>query len=208
MKTTVIYLIRHGELDNPQGVVYGRTLDIGLSEEGKVKIATAGERIKEQEGEIDAIYTSPLRRSVESATIISKVMRDAPVFKDELLTETDVPAIVGKPITIVEELEAKGEDMYREDFIHAGNESREHVAERMVKAYQKITTENMGKKIVVVGHGDPLCILFYRFTHKEGPIPIMAIVKRKYYPQKGEGWKMVLDEKGNTIETTFVTGEN
>jgi len=204
VKTTVIYLIRHGELHNPQGVVYGRTVDIGLSEGGKVKMATVAERIKETEGEIDAIYTSPLRRSVESATIISKVMHDIPVFKDELLTESDVPALVGKPITIVDELEAKGEDMYRDDLVTKGNESRQHVVKRMIEAYQKISKENAGKKIVVVSHGDALCALFYRFKHPGEPIPVMAEVKRIYYPQKGEGWRMVLDENGNIIETTFI----
>ena len=65
-----IYLARHGKPDFPDGEkrCIGRT-DLPLGEEGRGQIrALAGSLSR---AEIECIYTSPLRRCVESAQILS-----------------------------------------------------------------------------------------------------------------------------------------
>jgi len=65
-----IYLLRHGETDwNIRGIFRGRS-DIELSQRGREQ-AKAAARALEGRG-ISAIYTSPVRRSVETAEFCSQ----------------------------------------------------------------------------------------------------------------------------------------
>src|SRR5947199_3195537 len=67
---TYIYLIRHGEVSNPNGILYGRLARFGLSENGKQEIAQTAEFLKDKH--IDYIYSSPLLRTRQTAEIIRK----------------------------------------------------------------------------------------------------------------------------------------
>ncbi len=76
------FLVRHGEVHNPHGVVYADLDGFGLSDLGRSQAAAAAERIPPG----STIVTSPLERAVETATIIgAKIGSDASV--DEDLTE-------------------------------------------------------------------------------------------------------------------------
>jgi len=62
---TLIHLVRHGEVHNPQGVLYGRIEGFHLSELGvKMAAAAAGHFAGHP---ITAIHASPLQRAQESA---------------------------------------------------------------------------------------------------------------------------------------------
>lgn len=63
--TTVVHLVRHGEVYNPQGVLYGRLPDFHLSEDGKLMAkATAGFLAGR---DVVALRSSPLDRTLETA---------------------------------------------------------------------------------------------------------------------------------------------
>lgn len=65
MKRTVIHLVRHGEVDNPAGIIYGRLTGFGLSALGR---AMAGQAARSLAGrDISAIRSSPLQRAQETA---------------------------------------------------------------------------------------------------------------------------------------------
>jgi broad specificity phosphatase PhoE len=62
---TLIHLVRHGEVYNPKGILYGRLPDYHLSELGqRMAAAAAGELAGHP---ITALYASPLQRAQESA---------------------------------------------------------------------------------------------------------------------------------------------
>lgn len=66
-----LYLIRHAEsIANTQGVYQGQTYDTGLSPLGKKQAAALKERLKDEQ--IDALYSSPSLRCVETARPLSK----------------------------------------------------------------------------------------------------------------------------------------
>ena len=83
---TVVHLMRHGEVENPDGVLYGRLPDYHLSELGR-KMA---ERIAEHLADRDITYVvaSPLERAQETAAPIAAAHHLA-VASDGRLIEAD-----------------------------------------------------------------------------------------------------------------------
>jgi broad specificity phosphatase PhoE len=65
-----LHLIRHGEVDNPSGIIYGRMPGFGLTERGALMAASAADGL---EGEpITRLIASPLQRTQESAAPIAE----------------------------------------------------------------------------------------------------------------------------------------
>ena len=63
----MIYLVRHGQtLQNQAGLLQGRS-DFPLNEMGREQARRVGAFFREQGVRFDAVYTSPLRRAVQTA---------------------------------------------------------------------------------------------------------------------------------------------
>ncbi|NDD26560.1 MAG: histidine phosphatase family protein, partial [Actinobacteria bacterium] len=58
-----IHLVRHGEVYNPSGVLYGRLPNFHLSDKGKLMAEAAAQELKMQNFPVKAIFTSPLVRT-------------------------------------------------------------------------------------------------------------------------------------------------
>ncbi len=67
METTVIHLLRHGEVDNPDGVVYGRLPHFSLTELGQQMGQTVADHLKSHDTDIAHIVSSPLLRAQQTA---------------------------------------------------------------------------------------------------------------------------------------------
>ena len=52
---TTLYLIRHGEVHNPEGIIYGRLPGFGLSVRGRQQLTHAAE-VLAGEGPLAALY--------------------------------------------------------------------------------------------------------------------------------------------------------
>jgi broad specificity phosphatase PhoE len=84
METTVVHLLRHGEVHNPDGVLYGRLPGYRLS--------TAGEAMAERAAEwlvgrgVTHLVSSPLERARQTAAPVAEAL-DLPVAVDERLIE-------------------------------------------------------------------------------------------------------------------------
>jgi broad specificity phosphatase PhoE len=61
----LIHLVRHGEVFNPDGILYGRIPGYHLSELGHKMAAAAAASLKGRD--VTALYASPLQRAQESA---------------------------------------------------------------------------------------------------------------------------------------------
>ena len=68
-----IHLVRHGEVHNPTGVLYGRLPNFHLSVTGHLMAKEAAEQLKAMGIKVSAIYTSPLVRAQESAKPIEEL---------------------------------------------------------------------------------------------------------------------------------------
>jgi broad specificity phosphatase PhoE len=63
---SLIHLVRHGEVYNPEGILYGRLPGYHLSELGQRMAAAAADQLAGHP--VTALYASPLQRAQESAS--------------------------------------------------------------------------------------------------------------------------------------------
>jgi broad specificity phosphatase PhoE len=82
--TAIVHLVRHGEVHNPDGVLYGRIPGFGLSEAGRVMAKAAADFLAGRD--IIVLRSSPLERAVETAEPISAEL-GLPVEVDDRLIE-------------------------------------------------------------------------------------------------------------------------
>ena len=84
-ETTVVHLLRHGEVHNPEGVLYGRRDGYHLSELG----TTMAERVADVIGERDIVHlrSSPLERAQETARPLAAA-RGLEIVTDERVIES------------------------------------------------------------------------------------------------------------------------
>ena len=63
--TAIVHLVRHGEVENPRGVLYGRIPGYRLSEAGRLMAKTAADFLAGRD--VVLLRSSPLERAVETA---------------------------------------------------------------------------------------------------------------------------------------------
>lgn len=81
---TVVHVMRHGEVHNPSGILYGRLPDYHLSDLGRRMADRVAEHLADRD--ITHVVASPLERAQESATPIAKAM-SLDLASDERLIE-------------------------------------------------------------------------------------------------------------------------
>ena len=69
---TVVHLLRHGEVHNPTGVLYGRMSGYHLSDLGQEMAQRVADTIADRD--IITVIASPLERAQETATPVAKVL--------------------------------------------------------------------------------------------------------------------------------------
>jgi broad specificity phosphatase PhoE len=82
---TVVHLLRHGEVDNPRGIIYGRLPDYHLSAAGRAMAEAAADYFAERP--VVALFASPLERAQETAAPAAERL-GLPVVPDERLIES------------------------------------------------------------------------------------------------------------------------
>lgn len=80
-----IHLVRHGEVDNPTGVLYGRLPAFHLSERGRRSAAAAAAELVSAGRPVAAVWSSPLERAQESAAPIVEALAVPLVLDDRLI---------------------------------------------------------------------------------------------------------------------------
>ena len=81
---TIVHLMRHGEVHNPLGVLYGRIAGYHLSDLGHEMAAKVAESLKSHP--ITHLVASPLERAQETATPLSQIL-SLPIHDDERVIE-------------------------------------------------------------------------------------------------------------------------
>ncbi len=80
---TTVHLLRHGEVHNPQGVIYGRLPEYHLSANGREMATAAADFFAERP--VVALFSSPLDRAVETATPVAQRLNLELVTDDRLI---------------------------------------------------------------------------------------------------------------------------
>lgn len=148
---TIMYYIRHGEREFAGKIVAG-TLPFKLSIKGRKQIRAAANYLSNKK--IKAIYTSPIKRTYESAVIISKVFSGMKPIDSEELREWESGT------------EGKDWEKFKKTkewqmFLHHPTKLKikepiSKAALRMEKFCKKVLKKHEGEKIVCVSHQDPI----------------------------------------------------
>lgn len=88
MSTTIVHLLRHGEVYNPQGILYGRLPKFTLSTLGTTMAETVAQRLKQKNHKIVYLAASPLVRAQQTAAPIAKIYK-LETNTDERLIEAE-----------------------------------------------------------------------------------------------------------------------
>lgn len=146
----MIYLVRHGQtLQNRAGLLQGRS-DFPLNEMGREQARRVGAFFREQGVRFDAVYTSPLRRAVQTAALIAG--ETVPLRVDERLIEMDYGPYEGM------DLRAPAPEVlaFFRDFVNvpapAGMEKLSAVTARLGAFLEQLRPEAEERDILVSTH--------------------------------------------------------
>jgi broad specificity phosphatase PhoE len=161
---TVVHLLRHGEVDNPTGVLYGRLPGFHLSELGR----EMAERIAHVLGDRDIVHvvTSPLERAVETGAPIAEKLGLTPTLDDRLIESTNV--FEGKTFGVGDgSLKRPAQWRYLVNpFTPSWGEPYVHVVARMRAAVETARDAARGHEALAVSHQLPIWILRCALEHR------------------------------------------
>jgi alpha-ribazole phosphatase len=150
---TRFWLIRHGEpAEQARGRCYG-SLDIGLSETGRVQMAEVAAYLSMEP--LSLIYSSPFSRALEGAQILAAAA-SCPVEVIEDLREIDFGDMEGLPY---DEIAARYPDLYQRwmeaptEVRFPNGESFCEMRARVLRAFAAIEREQEGETVAIVSHG-------------------------------------------------------
>jgi broad specificity phosphatase PhoE len=198
---TTIYLIRHGAVNNPKKVVYGKTADAPLSDEGKNQIKLLAEKFKKDEVIPFIILSSPLKRAVESTEIIHNVFNGTPVLYEKGLTEVDMGLFVGKLMAFRDGI---GDFYHAKEYQNMRVERPEAIVRRMYHVIHKILNTYRGKTVFLVGHDQPIEFLIWKLEHPSEDIASIVEVKKRYLMLTGQAWKIILSFNATVVEKELI----
>src|SRR5262245_10767727 len=81
--STIVHLLRHGEVENPDGIVYGRRPGYHLSANGRAMAAAAADYFADRP--VVALFSSPLERAQETARPVAERLGLEIVTDDRLI---------------------------------------------------------------------------------------------------------------------------
>ncbi len=152
-----LYLVRHGEAEhNVRQVLDSIVGDevYALTPRGREQIMAVAEAIA-SDGAIDAILSSPMPRTRETAGLIAEKTGIEKVLYDFRLRETDFGQWEGQPIQKFFEKYPTPETRIETDGTD-GVESFLSQRDRCAEFLADLKEHYLGKRVVIVSHGDTL----------------------------------------------------
>jgi len=153
---TVVHLLRHGEVHNPDGILYGRLPDFHLSDLGRRMAERAAGFFAGRD--VTHLVSSPLERAQETAAATAAAL-DLDVHVDERVVEAG-NQFEGKPFGV-------GDGVLwhplfwwrlRNPFRPSWGEPYARIAQRMTAAAAEVRTAARGHEAVLVSHQLPVWI--------------------------------------------------
>mgnify|MGYP004610028411 FL=1 len=152
---TKIILIRHAEcVGNISNRLSGIT-DFELTDNGKRQAQKLAKELRNKN--IDVIYSSPLRRAMDTAKYIARNNNIKIINKDERLIEINYGVCDGMSWNKIDNkyplVRKLWKEMYKYPILIPGQEEFIDVSKRMNEAIKDISNKNQGKTICIVSHG-------------------------------------------------------
>lgn len=156
---SVVHLLRHGEVYNPEGVLYGRLPGFRLSELGEKQADLAADWLAQRP--LSHLVSSPLERAQQTAAPTAS-RTDLPVTIDERLIEA-ANNLQGRPVAGGRGLfkDVHNYKYFRNPLTPSWGEPYVQIAARMLAAAHaaRDAAEASGGEALLVSHQLPIVIL-------------------------------------------------
>jgi broad specificity phosphatase PhoE len=161
---TIVHLMRHGEVENPDGVLYGRLPEYYLSELGHKMAATVADWLSKNE--IVHLVASPLERAQQTAEPLSKIL-EVPIQTDDRVIEA-ANLFEGKTFGVGDGALKRPQNwwMLRNPFRPSWGEPYKEIAARMRLAVDDAREAARGHEAVIVSHQLPVWIARRSYEEK------------------------------------------
>lgn len=168
---TKIILVRHGQDEDNRNNILNGHRDTKLTDLGIAQAKIAAQKLKNEK--VDVIISSPLRRAVETASIISQELKITGIYTKELLKERNFGILTGKSKSDIQKLSKKILPVNSIDYFTEadGAESFQDLYKRAQCFLDKIMKECPNRVIVAVTHGDigkMIKAAYHSLTWEEG----------------------------------------
>lgn len=151
-----MHLVRHGEVHNPDLVLYGRIPGFRLSERGHAMAEAAALELAGSDRKVVALYASPLERAQQSARPIASALGLEIQTEDRIIEPTNF--FEGKVNSGPEAAFKKPRYWYKfvNPFRPSWGEPYRQVAARVREAMNDAWDNTQGGDIVMVAHQSPI----------------------------------------------------
>jgi broad specificity phosphatase PhoE len=193
---TRLYLVRHCDVANPRGVLYGYLPGFGLSEKGLAQAESLGQRLAVQP--IRVIRTSPLERARQTTSIIARHLDGPAVVVDDDLVEARFSLYLqGVPYAQV----PWRRPLWWVHMVWPGLLRRDEkvgaMARRVERSLQRLLESAGDGTGVCISHGDPIQAFWIRYLHRR-PWAL-------HHLQCAKGGLLAVDyESGKLVRVTYV----
>lgn len=154
-ETTIVHLVRHGEVFNPEGVLYGRLPGFRLSDTGRSQAETVA-RVLGTGHDIAGIVASPLQRAQETAAPLAERL-GLPVSIDESIIEAENrfegSKVAGRGGALSD---PRYWPILRNPLRPSWGEPYLQIAHRMIGSVYSALEKAQGREIVLVSHQLPV----------------------------------------------------
>lgn len=146
---TVVHFVRHGAVENPKQVRYGRMPGFHLNVDGRRQIEQAAAYLVGRP--IRVVYASPMERTQQSATILGMAFPHAPIHLDSRLLE----------IKTASRFEGHARKIAFSYPLHDSQdaETANSVVTRLRHFVEDMVVRHAGSECLAVSHGDPIALL-------------------------------------------------
>lgn len=164
MNPTTVHLLRHGEVHNPEKVLYGRLPGYRLSELGHTMARRAAEALADHD--IARVVASPLERAQQTAAPIAEQFGLGIDTEDRIIEASNV--FEGKRVGVGDGVLRKPQYWHhlRDPFTPSWGEPYTELAARMTAAVEAARDATPGRETVLVSHQLPIWIGRLAFEKK------------------------------------------
>ncbi|AEA27739.1 Phosphoglycerate mutase [Pseudonocardia dioxanivorans CB1190] len=154
---TLVHLLRHGEVHNPDGILYGRLPGFHLSERGRAQAETVAKSLVDND--VVAVVASPLQRAQETATPIAAA-HGVDIVTEDRLIEAD-NRFEGTRFGVGDGALRRPANwpLMRDPFTPSWGEPYLRIAHRMLAAAHRARELAAGHEAVCVSHQLPIWTL-------------------------------------------------
>ena len=165
MPATRIHLVRHGEVNNPNGVLYGRLPNFVLSSLGRQMAEATATELASSGANITRVISSPLQRTLQSARPISLALNLSVKIEDQIIEPTNI--FEGKKVGLAT-IAQNPKLLFKlyNPFRPSWGEPYRHIVGRMRDALQRAWDETADGEVVMVSHQLPIWALHLSVNSK------------------------------------------